>query len=478
MLRRIIIDKENILEYSDNYHNKWYVKNFCYLKDKCTEIGSTDFTLERKEKYSFLRIKNSVFLLHETLKDKSASEIASLGTQLFAYHVSLNLQKWVNYISLKREWMDSIGVLTREGKNSFIDEEALRRHYYHSVLDILLNPSLLKISFIGTAKPCSPIILFNKCFIEDADKRIILHSRECDNIKTIEFVKDKLRNDKKYEDKIIKIVKEVKSLKEEFPNIKETDLELEYENYYYNNPLGDVVWITIKDKNYQNNDCDWRDLDDIIIYQEKICENLGYDWRWCIGSEKTEHLLNVFQHEYRGVTPTKKHWRGYDIIRTVWGKDGFAVIDDDNNIIVPFGKYDFIDGFEKGYARVKHSIIYSFTSPSVPRGKDLWGLINQKGEEVLPVIYDDIWNFYGRDEWTTKVVLDGENKVFNLYFGIFSDPKYWDFKPIEAIERWFKPMNLDDEEDDYDAFGDLDIMEALDGCAEAAGNIEAGDPFT
>ena len=43
-----------------------------------------------------------------------------------------------------------------------------------------------------------------------------------------------------------------------------------------------------------------------------------------------------------------------------------------------------------------------------------WGIINEEGEEVLPVEYDDIWNFLGKNRFSTKVVKDGESH--EVYF--------------------------------------------------------------
>lgn len=77
---------------------------------------------------------------------------------------------------------------------------------------------------------------------------------------------------------------------------------------------------------------------------------------------------------------------------------GYAVLDRKGTIVVPFGKY-WIDGFDHGLARVCQN------------GK--WGIINTKGEEVLPLVYDQIWNFYGKNRFSTKAIKDGvEKEVF------------------------------------------------------------------
>ena len=116
----------------------------------------------------------------------------------------------------------------------------------------------------------------------------------------------------------------------------------------------------------------------------------------------------------------------------------WAVIDHKGDIIVPFGKYGWIDGFDSGLARVRTpkdpviannvtSIIidlfcddtkvisgkedirnyYAKDKRKNPNKYAKWGIINEKGEEVLPVIYDNIWNFLGKNRFSTKIVKDG-----------------------------------------------------------------------
>ena len=80
----------------------------------------------------------------------------------------------------------------------------------------------------------------------------------------------------------------------------------------------------------------------------------------------------------------------------------YAVINKNGNIIVPYGKYQYIDGFDKGLARVN---VYG-NGEGLEKFMYKWGLINENGDEVLPPIYDEIWNFYGKNRKTTKVVKD------------------------------------------------------------------------
>ena len=77
----------------------------------------------------------------------------------------------------------------------------------------------------------------------------------------------------------------------------------------------------------------------------------------------------------------------------------YAVLNIDGTVVVPFGKYRWIDGFDNGLARV---------IGKVPNGQkdngNKCGLINENGKEVLPLEYDDIWTFYGKKRVTTKVI--------------------------------------------------------------------------
>ena len=91
-------------------------------------------------------------------------------------------------------------------------------------------------------------------------------------------------------------------------------------------------------------------------------------------------------------------------ILTVQNKNReYGVIDLNGNVIVPFGKYDYIDGFDRGFARVK---LGKRTNGQIGSNCK-WGIINEHGEEVLPAEYDDIWNFYGKSYDSIKVFRGG-----------------------------------------------------------------------
>ena len=122
-------------------------------------------------------------------------------------------------------------------------------------------------------------------------------------------------------------------------------------------------------------------------------------------------------------------------------KNEWGVIDIDGQEIVPFGKYAWIDGFESGLARVRTEGMTWWTKEQLvgmwengtlildqekvkrdtekdmrehPEWNAKWGIINEKGEEVLPVIYDSVWKFFGQNRISTKAEKDGE--TIEIYF--------------------------------------------------------------
>lgn len=88
----------------------------------------------------------------------------------------------------------------------------------------------------------------------------------------------------------------------------------------------------------------------------------------------------------------------------------YGVLTTDGEEIIPFGKYDWIDGFDNGVARVKVGTISNGIKNSVNK----WGLIDEAGNEILPIEYDNIWNFYGKKRNSTKIVKEGIVKDIKL----------------------------------------------------------------
>lgn len=93
----------------------------------------------------------------------------------------------------------------------------------------------------------------------------------------------------------------------------------------------------------------------------------------------------------------------------------YGVIDNTGEMVVPFGKYAWISGYDQGLARVKS--FFGNESIDLESGKiekAKWGIIDESGQEVLPVIYDEIWNFFKKGRSNTKVVINGYEKQFDL----------------------------------------------------------------
>ena len=147
-----------------------------------------------------------------------------------------------------------------------------------------------------------------------------------------------------------------------------------------------------------------------------------------------------------------------------------GVVNVAGKIVVPFGKYDWIDSFDSGLARVKIG-----TAPNNMVSSNKWGIINERGEEVLPVEYDNIWNFVGKNRFSTRVEKDGNRH--EVYFHNLNS-----FLPIRFKEEY--AMKDDDGYgshygdfagtyvQDVAGWSDDVIYDALDGEPDAYWNID------
>lgn len=93
----------------------------------------------------------------------------------------------------------------------------------------------------------------------------------------------------------------------------------------------------------------------------------------------------------------------------------YGVVDNNGSVIVPFGKYGWISGFEQGLARVKS--IMGMAQIDLEKGvveNPKWGMIDIQGNEVLPVEYDAVWNFLGKGRNNTRVIKDGQSYEFDF----------------------------------------------------------------
>ena len=173
----------------------------------------------------------------------------------------------------------------------------------------------------------------------------------------------------------------------------------------------------------------------------------------------------------------------------------WAVIDNRGNFIVPFGKYGWIDGFDSGLARVRTatnaeraresaSLFFNLPANRVgvvckeqPNPANVkWGIINESGEEALPVVYDNIWNFLGKNRHSTRVEKGGyEKEVFfsdlNPSLSVHandSQEEYYDDDYPYDEPGW----GSYDEYGGYNGYDDYTIDSAFDGDPEATWNID------
>ena len=158
----------------------------------------------------------------------------------------------------------------------------------------------------------------------------------------------------------------------------------------------------------------------------------------------------------------------------------YGVVTADGREIVPFGKYDWIGGFDNGYARVK----VGKNSNSLVENGNKWGIIDENGNEVLPVIYDDVWNFFRKGRKSTSIVKDGVRSLF--VFPEFkrqeSEKKNWTIEEEACMEQ----REWDDSDEYGSTFGEFsgsyaqDVMDysddvindAFDGEPDAYWNID------
>ena len=191
----------------------------------------------------------------------------------------------------------------------------------------------------------------------------------------------------------------------------------------------------------------------------------------------------------------------YGDISVVTLKGGMMGVFKLGNCIVPFGKYGWIDGFDNGLARVRSCGRTTYTKNTVAvidlennnmiQGADAieqhvkkefaenpdsfakWGIINEEGKEVLPLIYDEVWNFYGKGRSNTKAVRNGVEYEISLR--------------ALSSQQESSGSSRDDYEDDYGThygeyagtyaqdvagYSDDVINDAFDGEADAYWNID------
>lgn len=128
---------------------------------------------------------------------------------------------------------------------------------------------------------------------------------------------------------------------------------------------------------------------------------------------------------------------------------GYCVVDRKGNDIIPYREYSWIDGFDKGLARVKVN--------------NKWGIINEKGKVVLPIEYDNIWNFYRKNKTCTLVTKDNCSHDVDLLV----------LNGTKVPENDMDDYTDDSDFRDHESYSIEDsLMDALDGEPEAYWNID------
>ena len=151
---------------------------------------------------------------------------------------------------------------------------------------------------------------------------------------------------------------------------------------------------------------------------------------------------------------------------------GYAVLNIDGTEVVPYGKYSYIDGFDKGLARVK---IGNVTNGQKNNGNK-WGLINENGDEVLPIEYDDMWSFYGKNRATVRVVKGdvAQNVVLSEILGMVKDQESDSLSNNYCIDDYGSSYGeyAGTYAQDVEGYSDDVIDDAFDGDPDAYWNID------
>lgn len=111
----------------------------------------------------------------------------------------------------------------------------------------------------------------------------------------------------------------------------------------------------------------------------------------------------------------------------------WGVIDEYGNVVVPFNKYAWIDGFQNGLAKVISQDDAS-----------LQGIINEEGVEIVPIERAEVWKFYGKDFPTIR---------------ISDDNGFHDFEYDQIKYGYVNCLPADDADEGYDPSEEYDYAE-------------------
>ena len=162
---------------------------------------------------------------------------------------------------------------------------------------------------------------------------------------------------------------------------------------------------------------------------------------------------------------------------TVFKEGYYSVIDRHGNIIVPPGKYTYIDGFDHNLARVKIDGMTSINNPNEST-VDKWGLIDIDGKEVLPLDYSEIWGFYNKNRTYTRLSMGGVDeygdycKIFEEYIFILPSKDFPNGR-LKGPGEWFgHHFSTYDEIEQSNADYNYSVWDALEDEPDAVGNID------
>ena len=157
--------------------------------------------------------------------------------------------------------------------------------------------------------------------------------------------------------------------------------------------------------------------------------------------------------------------RVFDTVKVLQKRNyQWGVVDLEGNEIVPFGRYDWIDGFDHGLARVN----------KVGLNGKKWGIINMAGEEVLPVEYDSVWNFYGKNRNSTTIEKAGYQDT--VYFSdlnpdLYDDETEFDYEDDDRYGGHYGDFAGTYAQDEM-GFDDDTIYDAFEGDPDMCWNID------
>lgn len=208
-----------------------------------------------------------------------------------------------------------------------------------------------------------------------------------------------------------------------------------------------------------------------------VAHNYGFSRKNGNVSAYSKPVYGLINHKGEVIIEPENHSlliskNSQNILLTIQNKSGkYGVINIYGEEIIPFGKYDYIDGFDRGLARVK---IGRQSNGKTDNG-NLWGVINEDGIEVLPLAYKDIWNFYGK-EYDTIIVEDSNCRKYIPFKSLTCKTEDPD-SVIDSYDYYEKEEQTYNEYNgsyaqDVMGFSDETIGDAFDGDPDAYWNID------